>query len=786
MSNLLLRNYFKIALRNMAKYRGYTLINLAGLTIGIAVCLLLVLWVNDELSYDRFHANADRMYRALWEARVGDNEWKIPNVPVPLAGTLEQEFPEVEWATQAFEGGITLKKGAEYVREKQVLFVDEDFFKVFTVETQAGNPVSALEDKNAIVLTESAARRYFGEDKQLVGRFLTRNDGQKLQIGGVVRDFPQQAHLRFDFLMSLKNISSIEQRQNEWGSASCFTYFTLKPGSDVQAVEEKLQAHTDKIFADIPLLQGENYSKFPFEKVTDIYLKPNLPYIWIFSIIGIFILLVACINFINLATARAMTRAKEVGIRKVLGSYRGQLVRQFFSEALAHVLIAVCLAAVLATLALPYFNAFAGKALSINYLNSGFIWLLLLGFVLLTTMLTGFFPAIVLSSFLPARVLKGNLSPSNSRSRLRQALVVLQFGISSALIIGTLVVRNQMHFMQQTNLGFDQSHVLVLKGARALRNNYNPFIEKIRGMAAVEQVSISQYMPGDAFDSTIFVPEQPANYTETSLTYTHVDAHFVDALKLEMAEGRNFDLSIPTDSTAFLINQTAAKRLGWDQPIGKKLAYGGQDPGLVVGVVKDFNFSSLHDAIEPVVLRMSPWTLPNIVVRLHPGDVSDQLAGIQSTWKEMAPEVPLEYGFLDQDFQKLYEKEARMAQVFLLFSILSIFIACLGLLGLAAFMTAQRAKEIGIRKVLGATTFSLVGLLSGDMLKLVMLALLIAAPAAYFLMEKWLADFAYRVHIQWWVFALTAGISIFTALFTVGFQSAKAALTNPAARLQNE
>ena len=782
------QNYIKTTLRNMARHKGYAILNVAGLSIGLAVCFLLFLWVKDELSYDRFHENSDRTYQSLWKARFGENEWEIPLVPAPLAGLMEREFPEVEWATQAYKGGVTLKKGQEWVREKNVLFVDEDFFKVFTVEALEGIPSAALEDPRTLLITAESSQRYFGADPNVVGRIIQQNDGSEWKIGGIVKKWPSQSHLQFNFLAPLANIENIENRKNSWGSATCFTYFTVKKGSDINSLNEKLEAwvEANQMQADF-WKQGKNYTSFPFQPLTEIHLKPNRSYIWVFGIIALFILSMASINFINLATARSLTRAREVGVRKVLGSARIQLVRQFFIEAFVYVTVSILLAVFIAEMVLPFFNELAGKELTINFLDTPFVWLLLGGLLLMTTLMTGIFPAMVLSAFDPSKVLKGGVGLSGGKSRMRQGLVILQFCISTALVIGTLVVKNQMDYLQTHELGFEKEHVLVVRQATALGNKYDPFIERVLSIPAVEQVSVSQFLPGDGFDSSVFIPEQPSNYKQTSLSYTHIDENFVDALKLNIIAGRNIDLNHKTDSTAVLINVTAAERLGWKNPIGKKLSWGGSPGGEVVGLVQDFNFFSLHDEIEPLVMRMAAgWNPSNIVIRLHAGNVGEQLSDIQSAWKEMAPQAPLQFSFLDQDFQKQYEKEERMSSVFLLFAGISIFIACLGLFGLAAFMAAQRTKEIGIRKVLGASTVGLVGLLSKDFLKLVALSLLIASPIAYFLMEKWLQDFAYRIDIQWPVFAIAGMVAIGVAFLTVGFKSVEAALNNPVESLRNE
>ena len=773
----------------MVKAKGYSFINIAGLTVGIAVCFSLFLWINDELSFDRFHKNSDRIYRSLWEAKYGDNSWKIPQVPMPLAGTLEQEFPEVEMATQIYEGRFTVKKDGEFVREKNVLFVDEKFFDVFSIELLAGELKKSIKNPDAVLITDKTAARYFAEKdnyENIVGKNISRNDGKELQIMGVVRSFPAQSHLKFDFLASIHQLSNLERRKTQWGAASVLTYFLLNKNGDPNKLSEKLQVYVDENLADDEFRKDGNYTSFPFELITEIHVRPNLSYIWMFGIIAIFILLLACINFINLTTARAVMRAREVGVRKVLGSQRSQLVQQFFTESTIYVLLAVILAILLAEIALPYFNDFTDKNLIIDLMGSPIIWGLLLSLIVGIALLTGAFPALALSSFSPVKVLKGQLIKSNGKDRLRQGLVIFQFCISCALIIGTMVVNDQLHFLQNKNMGFDKEQVLIVRTAYALRDNFDPFLQKLRTNPSVERVSTAQYLPGDGFDSTVFVPEQPANYEQTSLSYCHVDEHFVDAMKLQLVDGRNFDLAFSTDSTACIINETAAKRLGWDEPIGKNLSYGGFIDSKVVGVVKDFNFNSLHEEIEPLVLRMSPHKSSNIFLRLQPGNLNEQVTFVQNEWKTLAPDVPFEFAFLDDQIQQLYDSEKRMSSIFSVFAFLAIFIACLGLLGLASFMTTQRTKEIGIRKVLGASVGSVVSLLTREFIVLVGLGLLVAAPVAWYLMNQWLAEFAYRINISWSVFALAAVAIVSVAFFTVSFQSIKAALANPVESLKTE
>lgn len=782
----MLQHYLKVALRNMFKYKGYSIINLAGLTIGLAICFMLFLWINDELSYDRFHENSDRMYRSAWEARFGDNEWKTPMVPVPLAETMVREFPEVENATQIYPGNMSLLLGENYVREKQMLFVDEAFFDVFTIKVVEGDAKLNLADVSSVVLTTESAERYFGTATGVVGKEITRNNGKTLTVQGVVEPFPKQSHLEFDFLASLKHLKHIERRKTQWGSASVYTYFLMNDKADPIALDQKLQTYIDQNVADDDFKVGNNFTRFPFEAITDIHLKPNLSYLWIFGIIAFFILILACVNFINLATARAVTRAREIGLRKVMGSRRGQLISQFFGEAFVFVIIAVVFAVLLADLALPQFNLLADKSLSLDFLNTPFVWVLLIGLVAFTTLLTGVVPATILSAFVPVKVLKGALSKSRSGNRFRKGLVLMQFSVSAALIIGTLIIRNQLNYLQEHDLGFDQEQVVTLRKATGLGNNFYPFLDRIRNLSGVKEASACQYLPGDEYDSTIFLPEQPANFKETSLTYSHVDEHFVDVLQLDITAGRNFDLDIKTDSSAYLINETAAKRLGWEDPIGRTLSYGGYKEGQVIGVVKDFNFSSLHEEVSPIILRMNNWKPSNIALRLEPGAIQDKLAAIQTVWKDMAPNVPFEFDFVDDQIDAMYEREQRMSSIFSLFAGLAIFIACMGLLGLSSFMITQRTKEIGIRKVLGASVSSIVQLLSKDFLQLVFFSLLIAIPMAWYFMNNWLADFAYRVSIHWSVFVLAGLAAIGIAVLTISVQSVRAALANPVDAIRSE
>ncbi|MFN7116218.1 MAG: ABC transporter permease [Saprospiraceae bacterium] len=786
-------NYLKIALRNMSKHKGYTIINLLGLTTGITICFLIFLWVQDEVVYDKFHTKADRIYRTLWKAKYGDNEWEIPLVPVPVAPTLEREFPEVEKATQFYAGGFTLKKEDDFLREQNVLFIDEDFFDVFTVKTISGDPKNAMTDPNAIILTPESAKRYFN-DENPVGKTLQRNDGKLLRVAGVVEKFPAQSHFHFEFLSALKNLQFVEERRDHWSSAAVYTYFTLKPGASIVALDKKMQDYVNKNVADEYNKPGD-FTSFPSQALLDIHLRSNLEtelepngnitYVYLFSIIGFIILTLACINFVNLATARALTRAREVGIRKVLGSARAQLIRQFFMESFAYVMLSVIAAVLIANIILPFFNNFTDKALEINFLNSPILLAVLAVITSVVTILSGAFPALFLSSFIPAKVLKSQLTVTNGKDWLRKTLVVMQFCVSTALIIGTIVVLRQLNFVQNQRLGFDKEHILVIDRAHALGEKYDVFLQQLRNHPKIEQVTAATSFPGKGFDSSIFRPEQPANYTETSLSYAGVDEYYVDALKLELTQGRNFSGALASDSSAFLLNETAAKALGWDNPIGKELDFGVLK-GPVVGVVKDFHFESLHHEVKPIVLMRTPWKSPYLAVRFKAGNVSESVAAVQNLWKALSISAPMEFTFLDEDYQKLYEKEQYMAEVFVVFSILAIVIACLGLFGLSAYVAYQRTKEIGIRKVLGANVVDVVLLLSKDFLQLVFIAALLAVPLAWWAMTKWLEDFAYRTPLSWWIFVAAMVAALGIALLTVSFQAIRVALANPVHALKNE
>ena len=791
----MIRSYIKVALRSFRKHKGYSLINVLGLAVGIAVCALILLWVRDELSYDRFHAKADRIHRALWHARYGDNEWTLAKTPVPLGDVLKDQFPEVESVVRFTPAPRTLRLGQEWINEDRILQVEPSFTDVFTVEFLAGNPTTALSAPGNVVLTEETSRRYFG-DRDPIGETIEANNGEVLKIAAVVRSFPEQSHFQFDFLLPLDVSLFPEWRRTSWAMPPVYTYFVVSEVGQEVAVAKKLQEYVNTVVqTGGEFKEGDNFYRLPFQSLTDIHLRSeadlelspngNIVYVYVFSIIGLFILLLACVNFINLATARAANRSLEVGVRKVLGSQRSQLIRQFLAESFVYVGFALLLAVLLMEASMPVFNAFAGKSLSTDYLGSPFTAVMLVCIAAAVTLLAGAYPAFVLSAFRPIGALKGSATVKHGRNWLRSGLVVAQFCISIALIAGTLIVRSQLDYVQSKQLGFDKEHVLVVEGTGILGDQYAAFQERLRSHPMVVASSATTSLPGHGFDSMVFAPEQPARYTESSVNYTIVDEGYADVLGLKIVAGRNFSPDRPADASAYLINEAAADAIGWENPIGKTLTRGGT-PGEVIGVVENFHYESLHTEIEPLILPYLQWTPSTVAVRLAPGNTADGVAAVRAIWDEFIPQRPFAYSFLDQNYDALYQSEQKVARVFSVFSGLALFIACLGLFGLASYVALQRTKEIGIRKVLGASSASITVLLTREFALFVLVAFLVAVPLAYFGMSRWLESFAYRITPGADVFLISGTAVLAIALLTVSYQAIKAAMADPVRSLRYE
>ncbi len=800
-------NYLKIALRNLLKHKAYSFINIAGLAVGLACCLLISLYVKDELSYDRYHEKADRLFKVVTDGRSPEREAKFALTPAPLAEALVRDFPEVETTTRLFTlfGNAVVAHGEKRFNEERIFFGDSTFFEVFSIPLIAGNPKTALAKPASMVLSETVAQKYFGSENPL-GKTIRLNDDDDLQITGVMRDVPANSHFHCDFLISL--ISAGFSRNPSFISNNNFhTYLVLRDGASLQALESKFPAAIKKYAsAQIAARFGQTFeerlaagyeTKWSLLPVTDIHLHSQREYeiepngnimtVYLFSAIAVIVLLIACVNFTNLATARAASRAKEIGIRKVIGSNRTQLLRQFLAEAILLSLLGLLAAIVLAELFLPVFNGLAGKQIQAAFFERPGSIVALLGLGIFVGLLAGSYPAFVLSALRPVLVLKSASPAGTSGAWIRRGLVVFQFAISVALIAGTLIVHNQLDFISSRRLGFDKEQVLVVKRASALGRQPETFKQRLLQNPGVINAATSTTLPGKLYGrSTYRAPGAPVE-NSYGMHEMYVDEDFLPTLAITLAAGRNFSRDFASDTSAVLLNEAAAKLFGWEDPLGQTLAQPGDSlwRATVIGVVNDFHFESLHKPIQPLVILHQPF-FQYFSIRLRPENLAATVQVVESLWKEFVPQQPFEFSFLDQDFDALYRAEERTGKIFGLFAALAIFIACLGQFGLASHTIQKRTKEIGVRKVLGASATSIVGLLSKEFVRLVVIAMLIAAPMAYYIMSRWLQDFAYRITIGWWVFALAGGMALVIALLTVSVQSIKAALANPAEALRYE
>ncbi len=818
----MLRNYIKIAWRNLSKQRGFTFINIFGLAVGLACCLLITLYVLDELSYDRYNAKADRIYRVNTDIKFGGNESKMAVSPDPVGPTLKNDYPQVEQFVRLHERGTGLVKqagAATNLREEHITFADSTLFDVFTLPLASGRYAGAdlkraLASPNTVVISESAAKRHFG-NQDAMGKTLIFDNKQAYKVTGVIRDMPTNSHFRSDFFLTMLND---DYPWGRWLSNNHYTYVVLREGTDYKQFEKNFDAVIEK-YVGPQAFQTIGSTMDQFRKagngyrlwlmpITDIHLYSkqqneftppgDIQYVYIFSAVALFILLIACINFMNLATARSANRAKEVGVRKVLGSERRQLIGQFMSESILMTVLAMGLALLLVVAAIPFFNTIAAKQLTGHGLLSPYFLPVLVVLPIAVGLLAGSYPAFFLSSFRPISVLKGRVNVNLKSVSLRSGLVVFQFMMSVILIVGTIVVYRQIKYIQNANLGFKREQVLTINDVYALGNQTEAFRQEILRLPGVVSGSVSGFLPTPSYrsDNSFFPEGRIDQQKAVQMQAWGVDYDYVKTLGMQLAQGRDFSPTFGSDSSGIILNETAAKLFGGQTIIGKRISTF-DDPQAktvrtytVIGVVKNFHYESLRRTIGALGLLLIPST----------GSASFRLGGtplgganlpalvsqIERRWKAMAPGQPFSYQFLDDSFDEMYRAEQRIGTIALTFAALAILIACLGLFGLAAFMAEQRTKEIGVRKVLGASAFSIVGLLSKDFLKLVLISILVASPLAWYAMSQWLRDFAYKIDIEWWVFALAGALAIGIALLTVSFQSIKAALMNPVKSLRSE
>ena len=808
----MIKNFIKTAFRNLLKNKGFTAINVLGLALGLATCMLIVFYVIDELSYDRFNVNASRIYRVNNDIKFGGNENSYAVAPAPLAAAFLSELPEVEQVVRFRDrGGFQVKKGDQKIKERRVIYTDPTAFDIFTFPMIQGDPSTALKDPRTVVINESTAKKYFNT-VNAVGKVLTVNDSLFYKVTGVIKDIPTQAHFNYDFFLSMQSLP--ESKDISWVSNNFVTYILLKNGASAKAVQAKfpkmvkehvgpqLQAIIHKSMADVE--KGGDYIRFSLTPLLDIHLHSNrvaelgmngnIQYVYIFMAIAIFILLIACVNFMNLSTARSSNRAREVGVRKVLGSPRKFLIAQFLSESIMVTFIATVIAIFAAWVLLPLFNQMSGKVLI--FTTQTFIWLIpvLIILVIVIGCLAGSYPAFFLSGFQPIDVLKGKLSAGFKGGWLRSFLVVFQFFISICLIIGTLVIYNQLKYIQNKDLGYNREQVLIVQNVFNIGKQTPVFKKEVAKLPDIVSVTLTGFLPTEGYNNstTLFEDHTMDSKKALSTQLWSVDEKYVPTMGMKMVAGRNFSNQMSTDSSAVIINETAAKKLGFADPINKQLYMPTDNMAKnlklihIIGVVKDFNFHSLRENVSPVVLQYSDdWGA--LGVKVKTANIPALIAKIKDRWQQMAPGQQFQYTFMDDDFRAIYDTEQRIGTIFITFTSLAIIIACLGLFGLAAYAAEQRTKEIGIRKVLGASVATIVGMLSKDFIKLVLIAIVVAIPISWWFMQTWfLQSFAYRQNIQWWVFAFAGITAVFIAFITVSFQSIKAALSNPVNSLKSE
>ncbi len=811
--NIMFKNYLKTAYRSLNKNRFYSLINVIGLAVGIASCMLMVLFVIDELSYDKFHEKSERIYRIEADIMFGGNHLEMPVAPAPMAQTMMNDYPEVEIAGRFRRIGSHLfKKEINNIKEDNVSYADNNIFEIFTIPFIYGDKVTALEKPNTMVISKAVAEKHFGNSNP-VGQQMTMDNDVLYEITGVFEELPANSHFHLDVMLSMEGLD--DAKNTIWLSNNYFTYFVLRADANPESFQEKIvemvNTYTFPQAEQLLNITKEDFKasgqwvRYSIRPVTDIHLHSDLgfefeptgdiKYVYIFSAIAAIILLIACINFMNLSTARSANRAKEVGVRKVLGSYRSHLIKQFLTESILLSMLGMVIALILASLALPYFNQLANKSLSVPYTSPVFL-LGIIAAVLIIGVLAGIYPSFYLSAFRPAVVLKGKLILGVKSGWLRSTLVVIQFVASIILIVGTLVIYQQLNFIQSKKLGFNKEQVILVEDVYALDNNLDAFKNQILQNSNVVSATITSFLPVSSSRSdTGFWPEgeQPNELNAVSMQFWRVDQEYIPTMGMEILEGRNFSRDFPSDSSAIIINERAAELFGYNNPLGRKIFtfdnFGPESsttiPFEIVGVVKNFNFESLHENIGALSMYLGS-SRRFACFRINTDDVTAVLSDLETKWKELGPGQPFQYSFLDDRFARMYDAEERIGRIAMAFSFLAIFVASLGLFGLAAFTAEQRTKEIGVRKVMGASVASIVFLLSKEFGKLILIALAFAIPVSWYFMDGWLQDFHFRITIGPGVFLTAAGITLLIAWVTMSWQSIKAAIANPVDSLKDE
>jgi putative ABC transport system permease protein len=800
----MLTNYIKVAFRNILKKKYYSFLNLLGLSIGITAVVLIIIYVQDELSYDHFHPNVQNKSVVALNGKIGNQEVTGVFTPPPMAHAAVEEIPGIINTTRTSSlSNLVIRYEDRAFTEQNVFWADSNFYDFFGYRLLKGDPQTALRGPNQAVITESIARKYFGNETAIGKTLIVANDKTSYQVTGVNADPPHNSHFRFNILLSFS--STEYSRQTEWLNNSLNTYVEKAPGAEDSQIQAGFEGLIDKYvgpeierFAGMSLEQmreqGGKYGYFTIP-ITDLHLNaPNvqtsfeppgdMTYVYIFSAVGIFLVVIACVNFMNLSTASAAGRAKEVGLRKTLGSDRRSMMIQFLIESICYVVLATVFSFILLYLILPWFNQLAGKELTLAIFTEPWFLASLLGLVIAIGFLAGSYPAFYLTAFNPVEVLKGKISRGAKSGGFRRTLVVGQFFISISLIACTLLVNQQLRFMQNKNLGFNKEQSLVLTNTSRLGTNQEPFKEALMSDSRVMAASYSNFTIPGTNNVTVF--QRPDRDNDYLMAMYYADYEHRDALEFQLKEGRYFSRDFPTDTSGIVINEAAAREMSLEDPIGKEIFYPAEQRTYrVLGVIENFNFESLRNEIMPLALLLTE-TANEMIVRFSSDDPREAVAAVESIWDSYAGGEPVDYTFLDSDFDQLFRQEQRLGYVFTAFTIIAIIIACLGLLGLSAYMTEQRKQEIGIRKVLGASTASIVGMLSSEFLKLTGIAFLLAVPVAWYVIQSWLQNFAYRIDIGIMVFILTAAATAVVVLFTISWQTLKAAFMNPVESIKTE
>ncbi len=808
------KNYFKIAWRNLMKYKFISFINLFGLTVGLTCCLLITTYVLNELSYDRYNKNAENIFRVTrtFKNAAGAVSLKLSAIAPPFGYYFPTDFPEIKKMTRLLNAGtIPFKYKDKLIAENNVYFADKNLFDVFTLKTLEGDAQTALKDPFSVMLTEKIAKKYFGNEDPM-NKIIKVNNQFDVKVTGIYKGFPENSFMHPDVLISFNTLkdSAVYGEKNletNWGNNAFFTFIVLPDHYNPKRMIARFPAFLDKkMAAQYAPNQPSKMTELGLQKLTDIHLYSHTDYeaepngdinrVYIFSAIALFILLIASINYMNLASARSALRAKEIGIRKVIGARRKELIFQFLSESVLIAWSAILIAFVLLYLILPWLNQISGQQLSVNILLKWQVLVPLFLTPFIVGILSGLYPALYMSSFQPVKTLKGLFKAGSSNISFRRVLVVTQFTISIVLIITTIIVFQQLRYMQNTSLGYNKEHIITMPYYNSVNPQYDAFRNDLLQSQGIKDVTRSSRIPtGRLLDdngASTMVDDSVQPLT-TDIKYVAADYDFIPTYGIDLVAGRNFSRSYGTDTSNFILNESAVKAIGWKSPqeaVGRDFMYG-NTKGKVIGIIADFHFESLQHKIVPMVL-LNPATTPtnssfnNLSIKLAGNNIPGQLASIEKIWKEYLPELPYQYTFLDENFNKMYQSEQRQGNIFTVFACIAIFIACLGLFGLSSFEITQRVKEIGVRKVLGAKVSTIVTLLSKDFLKLVLVATIIAFPIAWYAMFHWLQGFAYRVTIHWWVFLLSAILALIVSLVTVSFQAIRAAVANPAESLRTE